>query len=89
MVLVKVSTTERNREEILRITEIFRGRVIDVSPRTYTVEITGTEDKIKAFLTLVKPLGIKELVRTGPIAMIRGEKMIQVKEKELKGGNDG
>jgi acetolactate synthase-1/3 small subunit len=55
----------------------------------YTVEITGTEDKIKAFLTLVKPLGVKELVRTGSIAMIRGEKMIQVSEKEPKGGTDG
>jgi acetolactate synthase-1/3 small subunit len=63
--------------------------VIDVSAKTYTVEITGTEDKIKAFLTLVKPLGVKELVRTGSIAMIRGEKMIQVSEKEPKGGTDG
>ena len=89
MVLVKVNATERNREEILRTTEIFRGRVIDVSPRTYTVEITGTEEKIKAFLTLAKPLGIKELVRTGPIAMIRGEKMIQVRDKDSKGGSDG
>ena len=90
MVLVKVNVTERNREEILRMTEIFRGRVIDVSARTYTVEITGTEEKIKAFLTLVKPLGIKELVRTGAVAMIRGEKMIQVKEKDpIRGGNDG
>jgi len=89
MVLVKINATERNREEVLRMTEIFRGRVIDVSAKTYTVEITGTEDKIKAFLTLVKPLGIKELVRTGAVAMIRGEKMIQVKEKEPKGGTDG
>jgi acetolactate synthase-1/3 small subunit len=89
MVLVKINATERNREEILRMTEIFRGRVIDVSAKTYTVEITGTEDKIKAFLTLVKPLGVKELVRTGPAAMIRGEKTIQVREKEPKGGSDG
>jgi len=89
MVLVKINATERNREEILRMTEIFRGRVVDVSPRTYTVEVTGTEEKIGAFLTLVKPLGIKELVRTGPIAMVRGEKLIQVKDKESKGGNDG
>ena len=89
MVLVKINATERNREEILRMTEIFRGRVIDVSAKTYTVEITGTEDKIKAFLTLVKPLGIKELVRTGTVAMIRGEKTIQVREKEPKGGSDG
>ena len=86
MVLVKINATERNREEILRMTEIFRGKVIDVSARTYTIEITGTEDKIKAFLTLVKPLGIKELVRTGPVAMIRGEKMIQLKEKDTKEG---
>ena len=89
MVLVKINATERNREEILRMTEIFRGRVIDVSAKTYTVEITGTEEKIKAFLTLVKPLGIKELVRTGAVAMIRGEKTIQVREKEPKGGSDG
>jgi acetolactate synthase I/III small subunit len=89
MVLVKINATERNREEILRMTEIFRGRVIDVSAKTYTVEVTGTEDKIKAFLALVKPLGIKELVRTGSIAMIRGEKMLQVSEKEPKGGSDG
>ena len=61
--------------------EIFRGRVIDVSPKTYTIEITGNEEKIKAFLTLVKPLGIKEMVRTGPIAMIRGEKVIQGKRE--------
>jgi acetolactate synthase-1/3 small subunit len=88
MVLVKVNATERNREEVLRMAEIFRGRVIDVSPRTYTIEITGTEEKIKAFLTLVKPLGIKELVRTGQIAMIRGEKIIQVKDRESKGGEN-
>ena len=88
MVLVKVNATERNREEVLRMAEIFRGRVIDVSPKTYTIEITGTEEKIKAFLTLVKPLGIKELVRTGQIAMIRGEKIIQVKDRESKGGEN-
>jgi acetolactate synthase-1/3 small subunit len=89
MALVKINATERNREEILRMTEIFRGKVIDVSAKTYTIEITGTEEKIKAFLTLVKPLGVKELVRTGSIAMIRGEKMMQVSEKEPKGGSDG
>jgi acetolactate synthase I/III small subunit len=88
MVLVKVNATERNREEVLRMAEIFRGRVIDVSPKTYTIEITGTEEKIKAFLTLVKPLGIKELVRTGQIAMIRGEKIIQVRDRESKGGEN-
>lgn len=81
MVLVKINADEKTREEILRMIAIFRGRVIDVSPKSYTVEITGNEEKVKAFLTLVKPLGIKELVRTGSIAMMRGEKIIKVKEK--------
>ncbi len=81
MVLVKINAEEKTREEILRMAEIFRGRVVDVSPKSYTVEVTGTEEKVNAFLTLVRPLGIKELVRTGPIAMIRGEKVMRGKEK--------
>ncbi len=84
MVLVKVNAEEKNREEVLRMVEIFRGRIIDVSPRTYTIMITGDEDKLKAFLTLLKPMGIKELVRTGKIAMARGEKAVRVKEKHSK-----
>ncbi len=74
MVLVKVLANAGTREEILRVVDIFRGRVIDVGSRTYTIEITGDEKKINAILSLLKPLGIKELVRTGRIAMIRGSK---------------
>lgn len=74
MVLVKVSATPQTREEILRIVDIFRGKVIDVGSKTYTIEITGDEKKINAILTLLKPLGIKEMVRTGQVAMIRGSK---------------
>jgi acetolactate synthase I/III small subunit len=88
MVLVKVHADEKTREEVLRMTEIFRGKVIDVSPKSYTVMITGDEGKIEAFLTLIKPLGIKELVRTGPIAMLRGEKTIKMREKQSKGGQE-
>ncbi|HOL06604.1 MAG TPA: acetolactate synthase small subunit, partial [Syntrophorhabdaceae bacterium] len=76
MVLVKVNAEEKKREEVLRMVEIFRGKIIDVSPKTYTLLITGDEDKIKAFLELLKPIGIKELVRTGPVAIARGEKVI-------------
>lgn len=86
MILVKLNADEKTREEILRMVEIFRGKIIDVSPKTYTLLITGDEEKLKAFLTLVKPLGIKELVRTGPIAMARGDKTIKPKEKQNKGG---
>ncbi len=61
MVLVKVNASEKTREEVLRMVEIFRGRIVDVSTRSYVVEITGNEEKVKAFLALVRPLGVKEL----------------------------
>ena len=75
MVLVKVSATPETREEILRVVDIFRGKVVDVGAKTYTIEVTGDEKKINALLALLKPLGIKELVRTGRVAMIRGSKI--------------
>jgi acetolactate synthase-1/3 small subunit len=75
MVLVKVTATSGTREEILRVVDIFRGKVIDVGSKTYTIEVTGDEKKIDAILALLKPLGIKELVRTGRVAMIRGSKI--------------
>lgn len=86
MVLIKVNADEKTREEVLRMVEIFRGKIIDVSPKTYTLLITGDDDKIKAFLTLIKPMGIKELVRTGAVAMARGEKTLKIKEINEKGG---
>jgi acetolactate synthase-1/3 small subunit len=75
MVLVKISATPETREEILRIVDIFRGKVIDVGSKTYTIEVTGDERKVSAILSLFKPLGIKELVRTGRVAMVRGSKI--------------
>jgi acetolactate synthase-1/3 small subunit len=74
LILVKMNAEPRVREEILRIVDIFRAKVIDVSPDNYTVEITGDEGKIKGFLELLKPLGIKEIVRSGRIAISRGSK---------------
>ncbi|MGB9874264.1 MAG: acetolactate synthase small subunit, partial [Hydrogenobacter sp.] len=72
LALIKIHTsTPRARDEVLRITEIFRGRIVDVSQSTYTVEITGTEDKINAFVELVKPFGIMEMARTGKVALKR------------------
>ena len=76
LILVKMNSEPRVREEILRIVDIFRAKVIDVSPDNYTVEITGDEGKIKGFLDLLKPLGIKEIVRSGRIAISRGSKSI-------------
>ncbi|WP_340690020.1 acetolactate synthase small subunit [Hydrogenobacter thermophilus] len=72
LALIKVHTaTPRARDEVLRLTEIFRGKIVDVSQSTYTVEITGTEDKINAFIELVKPFGIMEMARTGKVALKR------------------
>jgi acetolactate synthase-1/3 small subunit len=71
MVLVKVSPRQENKAEVLRIAEIFRGRIVDSSPATYTIEITGDEKKIDAFIELMKPMGIKEFVRTGKVAIAR------------------
>ena len=71
MVLVKIAPRQENKAEVLRIAEIFRGRVVDSSPNTYTIEITGDEKKIEAFIELMKPMGIKEFVRTGKVAIAR------------------
>ncbi|MBI4379302.1 MAG: acetolactate synthase small subunit [Nitrospinae bacterium] len=76
LALIKVNAEPQLREEILRITEIFRGKVVDVSPKTYTVEVTGDEEKVDAFIEMVKPLGVKEIARTGRIAMSRGSKAL-------------
>ena len=76
LILVKMNTEARVREEILRIVEIFRAKVIDVGPDTYTVEITGDEGKISSFLELLSPMGIKEIVRSGRIAIGRGNKSL-------------
>jgi acetolactate synthase-1/3 small subunit len=78
MVLVKVDTEQAvKRDEVLRIVEIFRCKVADVSSKAYTIEVTGDEGKIKAIVDMLKPIGIKEIVRTGRIAMTRGSKALK------------
>ena len=76
LLLVKMNAEVRVREEILRIVDLFRAKVVDVSPSTYTIEITGDEGKITGFLDLLDPLGIKEVVRSGRIAVSRGNKSL-------------
>ena len=72
MALIKVTADEKTRAEVMNIVDIFRGKVIDVGTRTFIVEVTGSEEKIQAILALLGPLGIKEIVRTGKVAMHRG-----------------
>ncbi|PLX45138.1 MAG: acetolactate synthase small subunit [Deltaproteobacteria bacterium] len=72
MILVKMNANEKNKPELLRLTEIFRGKIVDVTQTTYTIELTGDDGKIKAALELLQPLGIREITRTGKVAMQRG-----------------
>jgi acetolactate synthase-1/3 small subunit len=71
MVLIKVAPKQEHKAEVLRLADIFRGRIVDSSQNTYTIEVTGDEKKIEALIELLKPMGIKEFVRTGKIAIAR------------------
>ena len=74
MALIKVAAEDDARAEVLRIVDIFRAKIIDVTPKSYTIEATGNPLKIDAILELLRPLGLKELVRTGAVAIGRGAK---------------
>ena len=74
MALIKVRAKPENRAEILRMVDIFRCRIVDVGAEYYTVELTGDEGKMRAFLNLLKPIGIKEIARTGALALAREKK---------------
>jgi acetolactate synthase-1/3 small subunit len=71
MVLIKVAPIQQKKSEVLNLVEIFRGRIVDSSEATYTIEVTGDEKKIEAFIELMKPMGIKETMRTGKVAILR------------------
>ena len=71
MAFIKVIAEGEVRAEVLRIVDIFRGKIVDVSSKGFIIEITGDEEKISAVLNLLKPLGIRDTVRTGSVAMLR------------------
>ena len=71
LLLVRVEATQETRAEILRMADIFRAKVIDVGPKSFALELTGDKEKVNAFLELLKPMGIKEIARTGVVAMAR------------------
>ncbi|MDQ6750766.1 MAG: acetolactate synthase small subunit [Actinomycetota bacterium] len=72
LALFKVTADGAQRGEIMQITDIFRGKVVDVGRRSIVIEVTGTDEKIEAFERLVRPFGLIEMVRTGEIAISRG-----------------
>ena len=78
MMLVKVKAEGDGREELKRVSDIFRGRIIDVTDRTYTIELTGAGDKLDAFLLALDPIVIVEVVRSGVSGIARGERALRV-----------
>lgn len=76
LALIKVTADVNARTEIIQIADIFRARIVDVAPKSITVEVTGDEAKIQAIEKLLRQFGIKEMVRTGKIALVRGPKKV-------------
>jgi acetolactate synthase-1/3 small subunit len=85
LALIKVRATNHNRSEILKIVELYKGRVLDVSADALVVEHSGTEQEIDSLIALMGGFGIKELVRTGAVAMSRGSNAIDI-DTILKAG---
>ncbi|MBW2366695.1 MAG: acetolactate synthase small subunit [Deltaproteobacteria bacterium] len=74
LALLKISAKAQHRAEILRVVDIFRCKVVDVGHDHYTIEVTGSKEKLDAILSLLKPMGIKEIAKTGVIALYREPK---------------
>jgi acetolactate synthase-1/3 small subunit len=71
LVLIKVGVDSKTRAEVMQITDIFRGKIVDVQPKSVTVEITGDEGKVEKYISLMKSFGVMELTRTGKVALAR------------------
>lgn len=86
LMLIKVRAAPAQRVEISYLVEMFRGRVVDISPDSLMIEISGREQKIEAFIELMRPYGIIELARTGRIALVRGTPGVQETEHDSGSG---
>jgi len=76
LAIIKVSARKEDRSEIMQIVSVFRAKIIDVSPRSIIVEVTGSQDKVEAMVRLLRQFGIKEMARTGKVSMTRGAKVV-------------
>jgi acetolactate synthase-1/3 small subunit len=84
LTLVKVKATSVTRSEILEIADIFRANIVDVATDSLTIEITGDEDKVESMIKLLRGFGIKEVARTGRVAMVRGALAADADEKPVR-----
>jgi acetolactate synthase-1/3 small subunit len=71
LALIKIHSLPEQRLEIMQIVDVFRGKIVDISPKSLTIEVTGIEAKIDALISMLRPFGIKEIARTGPVALKR------------------
>ena len=85
LALMKVNASDQNRGAIIEIVDIFHGEIVDASPETVVVEITGTEDKIDAAVEMLRPHGIREMARTGRVAVTRGRAISAVEQEGAAG----
>ncbi|HNR59279.1 MAG: acetolactate synthase 3 regulatory subunit [Methanosaeta sp. PtaB.Bin087] len=76
LVMIKVAAKKEDRSEIMQIVSVFRAKIIDVSPRSMIIEVTGSQDKVEAMVRLLRQFGIKEMARTGRVSMVRGAKVV-------------
>jgi acetolactate synthase-1/3 small subunit len=76
LAIIKVAAKKEDRSEIMQIVSVFRAKIIDVSPRSIIVEVTGSEDKVEAMVRLLRQFGIKEMARTGKVSMVRGSRVV-------------
>lgn len=76
LVMIKVAAKKEDRSEIMQIVSVFRAKIIDVSPRSMIIEVTGSQDKVEAMVRLLRQFGIKEMTRTGRVSMVRGAKVV-------------
>ncbi len=81
LALIKVTSKPSTRGEIIQLADIYRARIVDVAPNSLIVEVTGTPDKIDSMVQVLRGLGIKEMVRTGVVAMVRGPQVAQESDK--------
>jgi acetolactate synthase-1/3 small subunit len=89
LALIKVRTTPASRSEVIEIVDIFRAKIVDVSPSSIIVETTGDEEKIDALMALLKPFGVREVMRSGRLAMQRGQEILAQREKSQASANGG
>jgi acetolactate synthase-1/3 small subunit len=88
LAMIKVAASEASRGAIMQLVDVFRARVVDVSPDSLIIEITGTEDKIDGLLEMLKPYGVLEMARTGRVAMSRGSSVPALPVVESPAVND-